>query len=484
MSLRWRILGAFVLIVILTIFVSAGVEYWSAQQRLATFITKVNAKGADKLAAILSRAYQTGQDWSFLDETLYQTGYLYSTKFDKREAELYEKELAAEKKVRVVVVDMEERLLLDNYSLLTIGETIPPLAGERGTLFDFQTRQPVGYVYVDVNRDAFVEEADDFLADFLRSKAISGLLTALVSILLGIWLAKRITDPVIALTQATQALAQQGNAQLLPVTTADELGQMSAAFNQMTTALQTQRDLRQQLLSDVSHELNTPLSVIQLEAKGMSDGLQTPAETTARIMQEVNLLRTLVYDLNWLAETDSGELRLTLEPTAIGRLLATEVARWQTQAQAHEVTLSLQPLSPALASFSPVNLDKVRMSQALGNILHNALQHTETGGWVTVAVQLFSARMQTGRTIEIAITDDGIGIDPAELPHILERFYRTDQSRSRDTGGSGLGLAIARTIIEAHQGRMTVASGGLCQGTTVRFELPLDPVVDTDSVMP
>ena len=175
------------------------------------------------------------------------------------------------------------------------------------------------------------------------------------------------------------------------------------------------------------------------------------------------MLRNLVRDLNWLAETDSGELRLDREPYLIHDLLTTEVERWQPQAQAHQVALSLEPL-PAL----PVlELDPMRMSQALGNVVHNALQHVEAGGRVTVA-----ASEETGGGVVITVTDDGMGIDPADLPQLFDRFYRTDQSRSRGTGGRGLGLAIARAIVEAHQGTIAVTSDGPGQGTTVRFDLP------------
>ena len=138
--------------------------------------------------------------------------------------------------------------------------------------------------------------------------------------MLGAWLSKRITAPVTALTEATQAIAQ-GNTTRLPVTSSDELGRMSAAFNQMTSALETQRDLRSRLINDLSHELNTPLSVIQLEAKGLRDGLQTPESASDQIIREVDRLRGLVTDLNWLAETDYGELRLTLEASSIYELL-------------------------------------------------------------------------------------------------------------------------------------------------------------------
>ena len=110
----------------------------------------------------------------------------------------------------------------------------------------------------------------------------------------------------------------------------------------MTTALHTQRDLRRRLIDDLSHELNTPLSVIQLEAKGLLDGLQEPAEGADRIISEVTLLRNLVRDLNWLAETDSGELQLVRAPCSVAELLNAELQRWQPQARMHEIGLSFE----------------------------------------------------------------------------------------------------------------------------------------------
>ena len=201
---------------------------------------------------------------------------------------------------------------------------------------------------------------------------------------------------------------------------------MSSAFNKMTTALQTQRDLRNRLLDDVSHELSTPLSIIRLEAHALRKGLQAPSQAADRIVQEVNMLGNLVRDLGWLAETESDELQLAVEPCSIHQLLTAELARWQQQAEMDRITLSLD-LPPDLPNF---NLDPMRMSQALGNVIDNALRHTQVEGRVEVA-----ATIEAGRQLTILVTDDGAGISSADLPHVVDRFYRADRSRSRRTGG-------------------------------------------------
>ena len=191
------------------------------------------------------------------------------------------------------------RVVTDNLSELSPGTAAPDLDGHRETVFDLTTNQPVGHVYVDVNHELLSAESHGFLNTLLFITVIGGGLTVGVAILLAAWLSKRITAPVAALTEATQAIAQ-GDATILPVTSSDELGRMSAAFNQMTSTLETQRDLRRRLINDVSHELNTPLTVIQLEATGLRDGLQTPESASDHIIKEVDRLRGLVTDLDWL----------------------------------------------------------------------------------------------------------------------------------------------------------------------------------------
>ena len=366
--------------------------------------------------------------------------------------------------VRVVVADLDGQVVRDNFSELSPGTAVADLGGHRETIFDLTTNQPVGHVYVDVNRELLASESHGFLDALLYTTLVGGALTAAVAMLLAAWLSRRITAPVKALTEATQAIAQ-GDTTRLPVRSSDELGLMSASFNEMTAALEAQRELRRRLINDVSHELNTPLSVIMLEARGLRDGLQTPEEASGHIIQEVDRLRGLVTDLNWLAETDHGELRLTFETSPVHDLVTEEVERWQPQAEARQVELSLE----ASGNLPDLALDRMRMSQALGNIIGNALNCTGPGGHIAVG-----AEVESGETLVIAIADDGIGIDAADLPHVFDRFYRTDRSRSLGIGGTGLGLAITKTIVEAHGGTVTVESDGPGQGAAVTIGLPLN----------
>ncbi len=466
MSLRWRIMGPMVLVIVLTVLISVGVGYYATQSRLGAFVDEIGNDEASRLARSLSREYTAADGWDTVDAPLSEGGYSYgglpqSERHEGGEGE--SSDLLHDDPVRVVIVGVDGRVVKDNMGELMPGTAAPDLEGHRETVLDLTTDQPVGHVYVDVNRDFLSSESYGFLSTLLYVIIIAGALTVGVAVLLAAWLSKRIAAPVTALTEATQAIAQ-GDTARLPVTSSDELGRMSEAFNRMTSALETQRDLRRRLINDVSHELNTPLTVIQLEARGLRDGLQTPENASGHIIQEVDRLRGLTTDLDWLAETDSGELRLTLETSSMHELLTSEADRWQPQCEARQIELLLE----ASTDLPDMELDRMRMSQALGNVVSNAIRCTEAGGSIVLRVEL-----ERDEALTISVIDDGIGIDATDLPHLFDRFYRTDQSRNRGIGGTGLGLAITRAIVEAHGGTITVASDGPGQGATVNIRLPL-----------
>lgn len=470
MSLRRRIMVSTVLVVVLTVLASVGVGYWATQDRLGVFVEGIGDGEARQLAQGLSREYTAAGGWETADRALSQAGYT-NNRAPERErpgageeehSEREQFEFFHQDPVRVVIADLEGRVVKDNASLLPAGSFAPDLDGHRETVFDLNANEPVGRVYLDVGHELLSTESHGFLNTLLTITAIAGALTAGVAILLAVWLSKRITAPVAALTEATQAIAE-GDTTRLPVGSSDELGRMSAAFNRMTSALEAQRELRRRLINDVSHELNTPLSVIKLEAKALGDRLQTPETASDNIIREVDRLAGLVTDLDSLAETDHGELGLTLEATPGQGLLTAEMNRWQPQAQAQEIELSLQ----APAGLPDVDVDRARISQALGNIINNAIQATEPGGSIMI-----QAELENDGTLAITVTDDGIGIHPQDLPHIFDRSYQTDQSRSHGKPGKGLGLAITQTIIEAHKGTITATSKGPGQGTTITIHLP------------
>ena len=240
MSLRWRIMGSTVLVIVLTVLTSVGVGYYATQSRLGVFVDRIGVDEAARLARSLSREYTVAGGWETVDKPLSEAGYIYNEvlqgeRSEESEGETFE--IFHRDPVRVVIAGVDGRVVKDNLSKLSSGTIAPGLGGHRETVFDLTINQPVGHVYVDVNHEFLSTELHGFLSTLLYITAVGGMLTVGVAMLMAAWLSKRITAPVTALTEATQAIAQ-GDTTQLPVTSSDELGRMSEAFNRMTSALE------------------------------------------------------------------------------------------------------------------------------------------------------------------------------------------------------------------------------------------------------
>ncbi|NGY61151.1 HAMP domain-containing histidine kinase [Lentzea sp. NEAU-D13] len=267
--------------------------------------------------------------------------------------------------------------------------------------------------------------------------------------------ATQLVRPIRALTTATKRTAE-GDRTVRVDGGAGEIGELAKSFNAMSEKLAENERQRQALVSDVAHELRTPLGNITGWLEATQDGLAEPdPHLIAMLLEESLLLQRLVDDLHDLAQADAGTLRLHPEPIALDDVVDQVVNAQQNR----EILLR--------AETTPVHLsaDPVRLRQALGNLVANAVRYTAPGG--EVVVKLF----QEGENAVLEVVDTGTGIAPDDVPHVFDRFWRADKSRSRRTGGSGLGLAITRHLVEAHGGTVSVTST-LGHGSTFRISLP------------
>jgi signal transduction histidine kinase len=272
------------------------------------------------------------------------------------------------------------------------------------------------------------------------------------------------TVPVAGVMEAAGRLAQGDYTTRVREWGSPEVRSLARAFNEMAERLQSHELQRRNLLAEVTHELRTPLAVIQGNLEGLLDGVypRDDAHLTP-ILEEAQILATLIEDLRTLALAETGTLELHREPTDLGPLVAETLATYRPQATAAGVALEEQiPDDLPL-----VDIDPTRIHQVVGNVLSNALRHTGRGGRVRVVVGREPTAV--GERITLSVTDTGTGISAEDLPRIFDRFYR-----SPDSPGSGLGLAIAKNLVVLHGGEIRAESAPGA-GTTVRITLPAPP---------
>ena len=315
-----------------------------------------------------------------------------------------------------------------------------------------------------------------YLASVDRAILVAALLSALVAIALGLLIARRITRPLAELSAAAREVAAGKLAHRVKVRSGDELGEVATAFNTMTESLERNEQARRRMVADIAHELRTPLTVIEGTVDGMLDGVfELDRGNLESIKEETAILTKLVADLRTLSLAEAGQLSLEKECVDPMELARRAVGRVEALAQRKGVECRLE----GNAVVPEVEVDPERMGQVLGNLLDNAVRHTPAGGTVTLSVGIDKgssscppASGSEHECIVFSVADTGEGVSPESLPHLFDRFYRTDESRSRKSGGSGLGLAIVKQLVDAHGGRVWAESEP-GKGSRFVVELPL-----------
>ena len=469
-SIRWKLGGALLAVVIVSVGIMAFLINQNNNTQFQQYLQNGNVAYTQRLTNNLEQYYIQGQSWNGVQDILIAS---LRTAND-----------------RLVVADNSGKIVGDTSDQL-IGKSSDSLGSTNGA--DLQVSgQKVGTLYIALtsgmgkgymggrgmmgtSSSPAVISSQTSDGDFLNRINgyfwIAGIIAIAVALLLGIFLTRQITLPIKALNAGAKKISEGALGHRVKVNSRDEIGELGNSFNDMAARLDNSEQSRRRLVSDVTHELRTPLTIIQGTVDGISDGVFQPdKEHLDTIREQTVLLTHLVNDLRELSLAEAGQLKLECLPANLVELVQKKLAQFEVNAQTKKIQLMFEP-QPGLPS---LNIDARRIEQVLGNLLSNAIRHTPEGGLITVAVKMVEANPEVKTdSLVVSVSDTGEGIPPADLPHVFERFYRVETSRSRSEGGAGLGLAIVKQMVQAHGGQVWVESAP-AKGSIFYISLPYE----------
>jgi signal transduction histidine kinase len=432
-TLGLRLALAFLTVALAAVGLLAGLTAAFAAADVSTLASQQRAELANAIAVAAGAVWDRNKTWSSAD---------LSPVFD----------LAVKTGEAVQIRDQTGHLVATSPAFSTAD-------GPQSTLAVVVRGQHVGTAVVRSTGSGLAAADRSLKTALLRAIAGAAGLAALLALLTGLAVARRITRPVIRLIAATRAMAAGDRAARVgEIRTVGELRELAAAFDQMAGTLDRQEQIRRNLVADVAHELRTPIAILQAGHEALLDGVAepTPAELGS-LRDEVLRLGRMVGDLQTLAAADAAALNLTRSPCDLAELAATAADSLARRFEAAGITLDRK-----LAA-SPVLADPHWLHQVITNLLTNALKFTPAGGRVTIGTE------RTGHNAVLQVTDTGAGIPADDLPRIFDRFFRGQQAAQ--ISGSGIGLTVAAELVQAHGGRLTAASE-LGRGTQMTLSLP------------
>lgn len=394
--------------------------------------------------------------------------------------------------VAIVVVDQDGRLLADS-SLVGQDENLSKeeeineaLAGviSKSTRSEPDSKKnwlyvacPVrsmgettGVIRVGVPLTEIERRLQKDLIVFLEIILATGVVTVLISLLL----ARRVNRPVKEMSALAKQISISGDfSAFLPVSRKDEIGELCLSFNQMIGRLREQERVRQEFISNASHELKTPVMAIGSVVEALQAGAAEDPKLRVQFLNSLERLvdrqSSLIQDLLDISKLDSGSETHWQDNVNITQVINDAVEQIRPQADKKELTISTQITLEGAAQEYMVAGNTSQLQRAMLNILTNAVKYTPNGGSISILV-----KASGGEQLQVRIQDSGCGIDPEDIPHIFDRFYRADKARTRETGGTGLGLAIVREIIARHHGTVNLESV-VGKGSTFIIQLPMRP---------
>ncbi|MGN8799745.1 sensor histidine kinase [Candidatus Merdisoma sp. HCP28S3_D10] len=428
--------------------------------------------------AISARSTEVQNQCKILSNQLLTSSYMEDPSIDLIDGELTQ--LASLYDGRIIIIDQDFRVIRDTYGLIENkyvvsgevmrcfrGETINQLSEKRFIEMTIPIRsgdspKVEGVLLVSVSTDSIWDSLDALTGNAWIFTLVYGILVTVLAILLSRLLVRPIQRIIAGLREISSGHSNED----LKVRTYAETAQISEEFNKIVTQMRVLDESRQEFVSNVSHELKTPLTSMKVLADSLLTQEEVPNELYKEFMgdiaEEIERENKIITDLLSLVKMDKKAASLNIEPVDINDLLELILKRLRPIAAKKNIEVVLESFRPVTAE-----VDEGRLTLAFTNLVENAIKYNKENGWVHVSLDA------DHKFFYVKVIDSGQGIPEESLDYIFERFYRVDKSHSSEIDGTGLGLAIAKSAVLVHKGAIKVSSE-LGTGTTFSVRIPLN----------
>lgn len=462
-SITTRLILSFVAIIFLSIVLFMVVSNRVVYNRFSDLVIRSGANFSRRIVPILESYYEVNGSWEGIQDYFFGMSGAMEGEMGRNHP------FVNAMMPRLMIAVQDERFILFDGDAVVFDSNPDDIQLDSSdNLIDYGTpvfvdRKQVGTFLVASTMGILNESQNIFITRVNRAFIGVGLVLILLALGVALWLSRSIVKPLQQVAEAANSLAKGNYDQRVVIDRNDELGDVATAFNQMASDLGEQEEIRMQMMADVAHELRTPLSILKIDLESMEDGLMDANPENIRQLQgEVTYLSNLVEDLRVLSMADAGDLRVEKTRIELNSLVREMIELQENSARERQIHIT--------ASYSNkeifVLVDSQRISQVLINLLSNAIQHTPPDHEIFTQIEV------SNQIAIVSITNTGSWILPADLEKIFDRFYRVEPSRNRENGGSGLGLSIARSLIEAHGGKIW-ADSIEGKSATFKFSLPI-----------
>lgn len=456
-TIWWQLVLSFLFLSVLIISSFSWITVRLIDAHFEDYLTKRQDTQVATYVEGLEEAYTSGQDWN--EAAIQQIG---------RDA--------MHNGIAIALYDQNDELVWETMSLMDHGMTVPSGDQHMQEMMEnfpdafTQTAHslenngtPIGEaVFGIMGRVAYTEQDTAFIQETEQNLLLAALFSLLSAVIFGTLIAKRVSIPMVKVSRFTKEIAQGNYANQLPSETGiKEMNELVSSVNDLSNQLQRQQEIRNQLSSDIAHEIRTPLTTLKGNIEAMLDGVwEVTPERLQNCYEEVNRITRLIGQIDKINEIESHHHTMLKTDFDLTELSQQVAASFEGIAHDKKVKVAVtgKPTS--------IHADKDKVSQVITNLMANAVKFTPPGGEIHLSIS------QEDWNAILRITDTGEGIRPEDLTRIFERFYMAEPSRNSQLGGQGIGLAIVKSIVKAHKGTITVDST-LGRGTTFIVTLPI-----------